>query len=518
MSPASKSKSKVKSTQKAAKEQSKGSVKATQVPSNGGNGSTSVGHNPHLTTLKLFETSPLSASSETQSNGRLRTADDQDVNSGSSPTTADYDSISINGSCSGDSEDHKEKITCTAPRTETIPGFDNDKKDKNKLKNERKHQRQKERRAQELHERCIGFLTSRKFEALSHQLIAMGFSSDRANMALIANEGRMEESVAWLLLDGEENKQPTAVDLDDKSNAKIDISSELSRIDEMVNKYKCTKQEVERAVVTCEGDLLKAEESLRVQKQVNKVTELAKLDESADSTVLTNKVPVPNQYSLLTRNSLNGIQQKEREERDLNYTKPIASEPLLHESVYRSLQQSLKRPQPKPATLSSRMHPLATDKRLLASTSMVPVSYSLSSSAVPVSEPLEVPQPLFGLTLGQELKAGFHAGVLKEPIVTQRANQNLPSTAATVVSPPVSAGWHSGSVPSMEMKTSDSVSFGPSLPNIGTGASAAQQYYHRNGSRPESFDTNQYYGLSGLHSRSLNASGSTSSSLQCHLL
>ncbi|KAG0450696.1 hypothetical protein HPP92_026794 [Vanilla planifolia] len=186
----------------------------------------------------------------------------------------------------------------------------------------------------------------------------MGFSSDRANMALIANEGRMEESVAWLLLDGEENKQPTAVDLDDKSNAKIDISSELSRIDEMVNKYKCTKQEVERAVVTCEGDLLKAEESLRVQKQVNKVTELAKLDESADSTVLTNKVPVPNQYSLLTRNSLNGIQQKEREERDLNYTKPIASEPLLHESVYRSLQQSLKRPQPKPATLSSRMHPL----------------------------------------------------------------------------------------------------------------------------------------------------------------
>ncbi|KAG0450695.1 hypothetical protein HPP92_026793 [Vanilla planifolia] len=144
---------------------------------------------------------------------------------------------------------------------------------------------------------------------------------------------------------------------------------------------------------------------------------------------------------------------------------------------------------------------------------MVPVSYSLSSSAVPVSEPLEVPQPLFGLTLGQELKAGFHAGVLKEPIVTQRANQNLPSTAATVVSPPVSAGWHSGSVPSMEMKTSDSVSFGPSLPNIGTGASAAQQYYHRNGSRPESFDTNQYYGLSGLHSRSLNASGSTSSSL-----
>ncbi|KAG0496078.1 hypothetical protein HPP92_000769 [Vanilla planifolia] len=179
MSPASKSKSKVKSLKRQPKEQSKGSVKATQVPSNGG-------------MVPLL-----------------------------SPTTADYDSISINGSCSGDSEDHKEKITCTAPRTETIPGFDNDKKDKNKLKNERKHQRQKERRAQELHERCIGFLTSRKFEALSHQLIAMGFSSDRANMALIANEGRMEESVAWLLLDGEENKQPTAVDLDDKAMPRL---------------------------------------------------------------------------------------------------------------------------------------------------------------------------------------------------------------------------------------------------------------------------------------------------------
>jgi len=93
---------------------------------------------------------------------------------------------------------HKEKSSKGLVQSESVPGADNDKQEKIRQKNERKHQRQEDRRAQELHERCIGHLMSRKLETFSQQLIVMGFSYERATMALISNEGRVEESVEWL--------------------------------------------------------------------------------------------------------------------------------------------------------------------------------------------------------------------------------------------------------------------------------------------------------------------------------
>ncbi|GJW18408.1 UBA-like protein [Tanacetum coccineum] len=43
-----------------------------------------------------------------------------------------------------------------------------------------------------------GYLMSRKLEGLAQQLVAMRFSYERATMAIILNEGKVEQSVAWL--------------------------------------------------------------------------------------------------------------------------------------------------------------------------------------------------------------------------------------------------------------------------------------------------------------------------------
>ncbi|XLS64004.1 hypothetical protein HN51_023978, partial [Arachis hypogaea] len=202
MSPSSRSKSKDKKPTKEAQ-------KASAKPSGSGNGVAGIpasAYNPLLGTFHTLETSAASTS-PIHSNGRFRNIDETEGHPiGSVVSGVEYDSVSNNGSWSGESEDHKEKGSNPPVRPETVPGADNDKREKIRQKNERKHQRQKERRAQELHERCSGYLMSRKLESLAQQLVAMGFSHERATMALILNEGRVEESVAWLFEGGEETE------------------------------------------------------------------------------------------------------------------------------------------------------------------------------------------------------------------------------------------------------------------------------------------------------------------------
>ncbi|GKB64424.1 hypothetical protein Tco_0920610 [Tanacetum coccineum] len=158
----------------------------------------------------------------------------------------EYDSVSNNGSWSGESEDHKEKNTQGSSHQETTtPGADNDKCEKIRQKNEKKHQRQKERRAQELHERCSG---------------------------------------------GEdENNQCEPNNLDGGGNLKIDISEELAQITEMEMKFKCSKQEVERAIIACEGDLEQAAETLKNQKQEQPPAAPPKLEENGDPLTIANE-------------------------------------------------------------------------------------------------------------------------------------------------------------------------------------------------------------------------------------
>uniref|UniRef100_A0A1J3K1I6 UBA domain-containing protein n=1 Tax=Noccaea caerulescens TaxID=107243 RepID=A0A1J3K1I6_NOCCA len=247
-------------------------------------------YNPVLGTFQTVESLSATGSSSLHHNGRFRNIDESDS------TGADCDSASNNGSWSGDSEDHKEKVSTTAAKQEVIiPGADNDKREKMRLKNEKKHQRQKEKRAQELHERCCQFLMSRKLEVLAQQLIAMGISHERATYALMLNEGKIEESVHWLFDDG--GAKVVDKKLDPASgNLKLDISQELSRILGLETKFKCSKQDVERAVVTAEGDIEKAEEALRRQKQ-DQSTASTKAEDVSDNTSSANNSKVPSVHT-----------------------------------------------------------------------------------------------------------------------------------------------------------------------------------------------------------------------------
>ncbi|XP_076956509.1 uncharacterized protein LOC143631725 [Bidens hawaiensis] len=256
------SRSKSKDKKAAGKEQPKPSTKPTVTANTGGNAPSS-GYNPLLGTFHSLETESVLSVPHIHTNGRFHDIDDTD-DPNSVHTGVEYDCASNNGSWSGESEDPKDKPTHgPTTRNEAGTGVDNDKREKIRQKNEKKHQRQKERRAQELHERCCGYLMSRKLESLSQQLVAMGFPSERATMALILNEGKLEESVAWLFEGGEDSVNQKEVNSDHGGgNLKVDISHELAQIADMEIKFKCSKQEVERAVVACEGDLAQAAENL----------------------------------------------------------------------------------------------------------------------------------------------------------------------------------------------------------------------------------------------------------------
>ncbi|KAF8084138.1 hypothetical protein N665_0733s0027 [Sinapis alba] len=250
----------------------------TKASSSGG----SIGgaYNPLLGTVESLNGS----SSSLHTNGRFRSIDESDS------TGADCDSASNNGSWSGDSEDHKEKLlpTTATAKQETVPGADSDKREKMRLKNERKHQRQKEKRALELHERCCQFLMSRKLEVLAQKIIAMGIAHEQATYALMLNEGKLQESVNWLFDVSGANVADKKLD-PTSGNLKLDISDELGRILELETKYKCTKQDVERAVVTAEGDIERAEESLTRQKQ-DQSTASVKVEDISNS-ASASKVP-----------------------------------------------------------------------------------------------------------------------------------------------------------------------------------------------------------------------------------
>ncbi|XP_002964361.2 uncharacterized protein LOC9655576 [Selaginella moellendorffii] len=167
----------------------------------------------------------------------------------SSIAASEFDSISNNGSCSGESEDQSQ---LPSKERAFIPGLDAspDKQEKIRLKNEKKHQRQKERKTKELKERCASYLMSRKLDSLAQQLVPMGFSCESATMALILNEGDMEKSITFLLEDGEIPKT-----LPRNASLKLDISDQLARLADIETRHGYPLAEIERAIVACEGDI-----------------------------------------------------------------------------------------------------------------------------------------------------------------------------------------------------------------------------------------------------------------------
>ncbi|XP_073273400.1 uncharacterized protein [Primulina huaijiensis] len=435
MSPASKSKSKDK---KAVKEPPKGSSKPSgHVNTSGGISATR--YNPLLGAFQTLETTPGTSASPFHVNGRFRNIDEMDDHIGNSfGTGTEYDSVSNNGSWSGESEDQKEKAPQPVPRQESVPGGENDKREKIRQKNEKKHQRQKERRAQELHERCSGYLMSRKLEALAHQLVAMGFSQERATMALILNEGRVEESVAWLFEGGDEEKHREH-NLDGGGNLKIDISEELARISDMEIRYKASKQEIERAVVSSEGDLDMAEETLKTQKQEPPTTPPKPEAMGDPPTAANGKIPmtlIQNAVRAQVRPTSSGIQQ--RDEKDFNYTKVAvgagsSADPGKSTQPLKKIPPNLEWAKPQQIVVPS-------DKMWATAGSNPSVSYSLPSSLQ--SSPPPAKTETRYMAVGNELKS-LQLGSVREPVIVmqrpQSVNLKQPPISNVSSSPPSTA-------------------------------------------------------------------------------
>ncbi|CAN0905102.1 hypothetical protein LINGRAHAP2_LOCUS23477 [Linum grandiflorum] len=488
MSPASKSKSKDK---KPGKEPQKAGPKSP-APANGVSGIPASAYNPQSGTFYTLETLPTSSTSPLHSNGRFRNIDETDDHFGASlGAGVEYDSVSNNGSWSGESEDLKEKTSNPPSRLEAIPGADNDKREKIRQKNERKHQRQKERRAQELHERCSGYLMSRKLEALAQQLVAMGFSHERSTMALILNEGKVEESVSWLFEGGEDADKHRDVNLGGGS-LKIDISDELARIAELEVNYKCTKQEVERAVVGSEGDLDKAAESLRRMKLDPPSTPL-KPDETGDPPTVSNgKASValsqnvvrpevkPNQPSVL---------QQRRDDKDFNYTKAAVPVVGSSEAGIKNLQPSNRIIHQSKLEWSKQQVAAATaagvsEKRWPGAASNPSVSYSLTSTLQVSPQPPKA-ETRYVSTVGSEYNKVLHPGAtVREPVVMMQRPQTvttkqLPATSMSSSPPPGAAvSWYPTNSIDM-MKSNGLVHQVPVTRNLSPSNPSSNQMFHQ---------------------------------------
>nr|GMD24434.1 uncharacterized protein LOC109152383 [Ipomoea batatas] len=440
MSSSSKSKSKDK---KIAKETPKASSKSSNHANTGGGISTS-GYNPLSRTFHKVDLAAVSSGAPLHASAHFRNIDETDDGSGYSfGTVSEHDSVSNNGSWSGEHE----TTSLLPPRQGTIPSADNDKQEKIRQKNEKKHQRQKERRAQELHEKCSSYLMSRKLEGLAQQLVAMGFPLDRATMALILNEGRVEESVTWLFTEGEVAYKYKEHNLGSGGNLKIDISDELAHIVDLEIRYQCSNQEVERVLVACEGDFVKTEETLRSRKQ-KPLMPPTQEETGNPPTVGSSKLPLAAIQNFIVApkkvtSSTNPTQK--RDEKASNYSKvtTVASSSI---DPGNKIAQSLKRAQPKKDLTKPPVVVVPADKRLPGAESNPPASYSLTSP-----QPVKVEAQYEAV--GDALK-NLQLGSLREHVVPMQLPQPIsakqiptPSVSSSSSCPPgTSAGWFPNTV------------------------------------------------------------------------
>lgn len=416
MSPSMKSKSKSKA--KAAKEQQKTSPKTS--------GSTNDESSIPSSACDL-ETSLVDSSSIVNDNSQFAKINETDDHSISPQgTVSEYDSVSNNGSCSGESEDTKEKAANLSTRLEFIPGCDNDRRDKIRLKNERKHQRQRERRAHELHERCVAYLMSRKLEKLVQKLVAMGFTTERATLALKLNNGKLEESISWLFEGGSEAKDTTNLVSD--GNLKIDISEALEQIYALEVKYNCSKQEVERAVVACEGDLQKAENTLKSQKEESHANQSEDSAQNNNSSIRS--------HGLQTASV--SIQQRGNES-DFNYYNVRGADSMFHDPENRN-----------PQSLNLNHQNELTQKRWgVSATASNPSNMLQSMQAMSPYVKMEA-QPSAFRNDGRMI----HQGVGREPVVMMQhpqfadAKQNYLNSMNSI--PSGTSSWYVNNVPSYE--------------------------------------------------------------------
>ncbi|KAI7982738.1 hypothetical protein LOK49_LG15G02382 [Camellia lanceoleosa] len=317
---------------------------------------------------------------------------------------------------------------------------------------------------------------SRKLESLAQQLVSMGFSSERATLALILNEGKIEESVAWLFEGGEEADDHNEHKLDG-GNLKIDISEELARIADMEIRYNCLKQEVERAIVACEGDLDRTAETLRAQKQDPPPSAPPKLEETGDPPIISNgKLSVScSQNSLRPQPKPNSsaIIQQRRDDRDFNYTKTVATVGVPVESGSKN-SQVLRKVQPKLEWAKPQQQiVMSADKRWPPSAASNPsVSYSMASPLQATSPPAKTETRY--MALGSELK-NLQLGSVKEPVVVMQRPQSVnvkqaPTTSMSSSPSGTVSGWYPNNVEVVKQPNGLS----PHIPSMDSPGAAAR--------------------------------------------
>jgi hypothetical protein len=341
---------------------------------------------------------------------------------------------------------------------------------------------------------------SRKLERLSQQLVAMGFSHERAILALMLNEGRVEESVNWLFEGSEEEAQKDSK-LESGGNLKIDINEELAQISAMEMRYKCSKQEVERAVVACEGDLVKAEETLQPQKQEPPATP-PRQEYTADTNNLRRLHEKPVPVTSVTA-------QQRMNERDFNYKTAIPV-PTYSEPGSRNL-QPLNQPKPladkrwgatgsSPAFSSSmgpsmQVAPPSTKLDVqLGFTEGVGTTGSSSAFSSSMGPSMEVAPPS---SMGPSMqvappstKLGVQLGftgnerknvqqIVREPVSPQSMNAKQNTVPYASATPSVTAGWYSNNVPGVEhMRSNVKLLSNQSTGSLGLVNQSSQQFYH----------------------------------------
>ncbi|XP_038892080.1 uncharacterized protein LOC120081360 [Benincasa hispida] len=468
----SKSASKDKSSARAAsKKQLKASKTSASKNSNRSSAATTA-QNPVDEVVHTVEiSSTLTTSSLHSDNGHFQNMEDVDDHS-SSPrgTASDFDLSSNNGSCSGESEDPKEKTVDSSNQQERTSGCDHEKREKIRLKNEKKHQRQKEKRAQELHERCKGYLMSRKLEALSQQLVAMGFSPERATMALILNEGKLEESVAWLFeVNEEEPRNKDAANIMSGSNLKIDISSELAHISSLEAQFKCSKQEVERAVVASGGDLDKAEGILREQKQKESISQ-SNHEVVGETNSMARAQEMPGSAPVFTM-------QLSKNDREFSHNSPAMTVPAWLEAGNRSIQQSLKTSdQPRLLRGGEKRWP-AVGSGLSSSTLIPPLP-------VVTSHPYVRAESQIGVSKNEaiNLRREMPEQPVEPVVFMQQQPQSINGLQNSVSSPmlPGTTPWYSNNAPTIKnIISSDKLLHNHSRMILGAENRRLEQIYHQ---------------------------------------
>ncbi|KAE8691654.1 putative Armadillo repeat-containing protein [Hibiscus syriacus] len=316
---------------------------------------------------------------------------------------------------------------------------------------------------------------SRKLEALAQQLVAMGFSQDRATMALILNEGKVEESVAWHFEGAEEAVKHEESTIG-SGNLKIDISEELARIADMEIRFKCSRQEVERAIVAAEGDLDSAAEALSTLK-LDLPT--PKTEESGDP-LSTNKVAMAASQNLSVgpqpKPNPTPPTQQRIDERDFNYTEAAVTGGGPSESTSKSF-QSLKRILPKIEWAKPQQSAVPADKRWPSSGSNPSVSYSLASplQASPSSAKAESHYVAVGNDFKNFQPSNMEPVMMMQPPQLLNPNQ-VPATSAS------SPGTTSFMYPISSVEILKSNGFMPHIPSarsLGSNGLSSSQKHHQ---------------------------------------